>query len=558
MSAPPPAALAGVFRRHALPMALAVLLLLVTLAAGTGLLALSGHFLTAAALAGGLAAGFNFFAPSAGIRALTFARIVSRYAEKLFGHDVTLRLARDLRLWFFARLLPLAPLGLGRERIGDLLARLVADIDMADGVLVRAVGPLLALAALAALMVAASAAVLPVAGLWMALVLGLLGGAVPLVATLGARDAERERAEARAALRQQIHEALEGAADLVALDAVEHRAAALDASTETLARRERRLQRRLSSAALLHGMVVAVALPALLGLLLFAYHDARIDAPTAAALLFAGIAMFEAAAGIGLAWRSLRVALASLRRLRDIAGGAPAVVDPPAPRELPASGELTLQHVRFAWGGDAPRPVLEDIGLVLPVGRRIAISGDSGAGKSSLLALLLRLRDPDAGSVRFGGVELRDCAQADWHRRLAWLPQDAPVFAGSIRTNLRMGDPAADDDRLWQALRRVRMEDAVRALPGGLDAWIGESGASLSGGESRRLALARALLREAPLLLLDEPTGGLDVDTARELMQDLAAACGGRSAVVISHDPLPADVVHARYRLHDGRLHGPL
>ncbi|WP_407351290.1 thiol reductant ABC exporter subunit CydC [Luteimonas sp. R10] len=554
MSAPA-ATLAQVFRRHALPIALAVLLLFATLAAGTGLLALAGHFLTAAALAGGLVAGFNFFAPSAGIRALTFARIVSRYGEKLFGHDVTLRLARDLRLWFFARALPLAPLGLGRERIGDLLSRLVADIDAADGLLVRALGPLSALLALAVAVVAASAAVVPAVGAWMALVSLALGGLVPLATTLGAGDAERRRSEARAALRQSLQESLEGAADLVALAAVDARMDAIDAHAQTLAHRERGLQRRLSAASLLHAAIVALALPALLWLLLRAHHAGEVSTPAAAALLFAGIALFEAAAGIGLAWQSLRAARASLQRLRAIADAAPPVRDPPAPVALPAVGELRLESVDFAWGGAAPRKVLDGVDLVLAPGQRVAIAGDSGAGKSSLIALLLRLRDPDAGRVRYGGVDLRQAAQADWHRHIAWLPQDAPVFAGSVRENLRMGDPDADDTRLWDVLARVRLDTAVRALPGRLDAWIGESGSSLSGGQSRRLALARALLRDAPVLLLDEPTEGLDTDAAHALLRDLADTCAGRSLLLISHDALPGGVVHAYYRLVEGRLH---
>lgn len=550
----PPATLAQLYRRHAGLIAVSVLLLFATLAAGTGLLALAGHFLTAAALAGALAAGFNFFGPSAGIRALTFARIASRYGEKLVGHDTTLRLARDMRLWFFARALPQAPLGLGRERVGDLLARLVSDIDAADGLLVRAAGPLLALLGLALLVIAATALVLPAAALWMALTLAALGLGVPLAATLGARDAERRRADARAALRQSLQEGLEGAADLAALDAVEPHLAAIDAHADTLAGRERRLQRRLASASLLHGLATAVALPALLWILLRAFDAGQLGAPDAAGVLFAGIALFEAAAGIGLAWRALRTARASLQRLGEVAGRAAPVPDPDDPVAVPAHGELRLASVGFAWDGDGARPLLDGVDLVLPQGGRIAVSGDSGAGKSSLLALLLRLRDPDTGAVRFGGVDLRGCRQAEWHRRIAWLPQDAPVFAGSVRDNLRMGDPDADDARLWNVLAQVRLGDAVRALPDGLDGWIGEGGASLSAGQARRLALARALLRDAPLLLLDEPTEGLDADTAQALLLDLAAACEGRSLLMISHDALPEGVVHARYRLADGVL----
>jgi ATP-binding cassette subfamily C protein CydC len=215
--------------------------------------------------------------------------------------------------------------------------------------------------------------------------------------------------------------------------------------------------------------------------------------------------------------------------------------------------ELEFREVSFHWPDEA-RDVLQEVNLRIAPGQRIALYGDSGAGKSSLLTLVLRLCDPQSGAVRYGGIDLRQFNQADWHAQIAWLPQDAPVFAGSVRDNLRMGAPEADDTRLWRALSQVKMEAAIRALPEGLDAWIGENGATLSAGQSRRIALARALLRDTPLLLLDEPTEGLDTDTANELLLDLAEASGSRSVLMISHDELPEGVVHARYRLIDGKL----
>lgn len=544
-----------VFRRHAGPMALTVALLLITLLAGTGLLGLAGHFLTAAALAGTAAVGFNFFGPSAGIRALTFARILSRYAEKLVGHDVTLRLARDLRVWFFQRVLPLAPLELGRYRVGDLLARLVADIEVVDGLLVRAIGPLLALAGLAMAGVAVAFTVLPLAGTVLAVTVLLLGIAVPAATTAGARRSERERADDRAALRYAVQEAIEGATDLAAMDANGDWMERIDRRSRTLAQRERARKHRLSLGAAAHALIVALALPAMLWLLLDAAHSGRLSAAAAGGLLFMTVALLEAAAGIGLAWQSWQAAKASSDRLRDIAArtsevtiAATAVAAP-----IPESGELRLTSVRFRWPDD-PRWVLDGVDLDLRPGERIAICGDSGAGKSSALALVLRLCDPDEGDVRFAGIDLRRFDPAHWHRRLAWLPQDAPVFAGSVRDNLRMGDPQADDARLWDALAQVKLDALFRVSADGLDTWVGENGASLSAGQARRLALARALLRDAPILLLDEPTEGLDHDTATELLQDLAAASGHRSVLMISHDELPPGVVHHRYRLLGGKL----
>lgn len=552
----PSTTLRSVFRRHRGIALLTIALLTLTLLAGTGLLALAGHFLTAAALAGSAAVGFNFFGPSAGIRALTFVRILSRYGEKLFGHDATLRIARDLRSWFFRSALPLAPLGLGRYRVGDLLARLVADIETVDGLLVRAVGPSLALAVLSLLGTAIAASVLPAVGALLALALLLMALAIPLAAMAGARAAERERADARASLRYGVQEALEGATDLQALQATSRWIERIDQQAQALAGSERRRKRRLALGHGLHAVIAALALPAVLWLLLQAVYRQQLGAPAAGGLLFLSVALFEAMAGVGLAWQSLQAALASARRLREVAAQPPLVNDSNHPVAVPAHGELRFEQVSFQWPGDhsQQRRVLDGMDLTLAPGQRIAIHGDSGTGKSSALALALRLCDPDAGRLSFAGIDLRDFSQADWHARIAWLPQEAPVFAGRVRDNLRMGAPDADDARLWGALAQVRLEQRFRDSADGLDTWIGESGATLSAGQSRRLALARALLREAPILLLDEPTEGLDEDTAHALLLDLAAACGERSVLMISHDTLPPGVVHQRYRLRDGHL----
>lgn len=543
----------NVFRLHGRSIALAIGLLLLTVLAGTALLGVAGHFLTAAALAGVGALGFNFFAPSAGIRGLTFVRILSRYAEKLVGHDVTLRLARDLRVDFFRSALPLAPLGLGRHRVGDLLARLLADIENVDGLLVRAIGPLLAFAGLGLVAVTVAAMALPIAGVLLAAVLLLLALAIPVAISSHADRIERRRAQARAELRTVVLEGLEGATDLAALDATADWITRIDNASGEVAHCERQRKARLALATVLHATVVAVSLPAMLWLLLDAANTGDLSPAAAGGLFFMTVAVYEAAAGVGLAWQSLQAALASQRRLRQVTTQTPLVREPATPQPVPVHAELEFREVEFHWPGET-RDVLQQANLRIAPGQRIALYGDSGAGKSSLLALALRLCDPQAGTVRYGGIDLREFRQSDWHDRIAWLPQDAPVFAGSVRDNLHMGAPEADDARLWSALSQVKMEAAIRALPDGLEAWIGEQGATLSTGQSRRIALARALLRDTPILLLDEPTEGLDADTANDLLLDIAAASGPRSVLIVSHDELPPGVVHQSYRLVEGTL----
>ncbi|MGV7185949.1 thiol reductant ABC exporter subunit CydC [Xanthomonas axonopodis] len=554
MSRAQPDRVRDVFGRHAWRLLLSAVLVLVTMLAGVGLLGLSGSFLTAAALAGvaGMGTGFNFFSPSAGIRALTFARIVSRYGEKLIGHDATLRIARDLRVWFFRRALPLAPGRLSVTRTGDLLARLMSDIGEVDGLSVRALAPLAALLGIwLGGVVAAALIYLPAACLL--LVLGvLIGGLVPWQVARGGAQREQLRAQQRTTLRTQAFEGLEGTADLAAVHAQGAWLQRSDAAAAAVTGGDHIQRRRLITGNLLHALCGGLGLAGMLWLALGAAERGLIAAELAAGLVFLTMALLEVWAGAGLALQALQSARVAAGRLQAIVDQAPSVSDPAHAIDVPRTGTLQLQQVSFAWPGSV-RPVLHALDLTLAPGERIAISGDSGSGKSTLSALLLRLWDPQAGQLRYAGIDLRHVAQAQWHQRIAWLPQNAPVFAGSVRDNLLIGDATADDAALWQVLEQVRL-GAWASANDGLDTWVGENGATLSAGQARRLALARALLRDAPILLLDEPTDGLDVDTADALLRDLAAALGERSLAMITHDALPPGVVQRHYRMREGTL----
>ncbi len=556
MSAQRAEGLKQVFARHKGRLLLTVLLLWTTMLAGTALLGLSGGFLTAAALAGaaGLGSGFNFFSPSAGIRGLTMARIASRYFEKLVGHDVTLRIARDLRVWFFRRALPLAPAKLAGVRTGELLARLLSDIGEVDGLLVRAIGPLIALGGVSLAAVGSAALIHPPAALLLAVLALVIGVGVPWFTVRGADAHEQDRALHRAQLRANAFEGLEGAADLTALQARDYWRQRVTVAAKQLRSRDRRRRLRLVAGNALHGVCASVGLVAMLWLALLAFEQGRVDAAYAAALVFLTVALIELWAGIGLAWQSWLSGRVAAARLENIVDQPTGVADAAEPVAVPsAAAVLELQDVQFSWPGQG-RALLQGVNLQVQPGERIALRGDSGSGKTTLSSLLLRLWDPDQGRVLFGGVDIREVAQAEWHRQMAWLPQNAPVFAGTVAENLRLGDAQADDARLWAVLADVRLAEWARRI-GGLNAWVGENGATMSAGQARRLALARALLREAPVLLLDEPTEGLDVDTAQALLHDMVAALGGRSLVMITHDELPDGIVHRSYRLRDGGLH---
>lgn len=536
---------------------LALFCALATVAAGVGLLGVSGWFLTGAALvgAGGV---FNLFAPSALVRGLSFLRIVSRYADRVVGHSATLRLLADLRATVFGALIRLTPRQLARYRNGDLVARMTGDVDALDTVFLFVLAPLATAVLAGAVLTAVLGMWVPAAALAFALALLTACVLVPLWLLRAARKPGAAAQESAAGLRAATLDAVDGHADMVALHAQAQTAEYFERLCEASAL-ARRSQARVAARGQWFLQVAAgVSVLALLWFGLGTHEAGDIEGPVLVGLLLAVIGIFEVAGPIMRGASRMGSAMTAAARIREVTQAQPDMLDPTAPRPLPASGALELDGVSFRYparSAGASPTVLDGIDLRVEFGERVAILGASGAGKSTLLHLILRLEDPHAGQVRLGGCDARACTQGDWHRRIALLSQDAPVFLGTLRTNLLIGDATADDAALWRALDAARLGDFVRALPEGLDTWAGETGSQLSAGQARRLCLARALLSPAAVIVLDEPTAGLDAVAEADFLSDLERAVQGRTVVLATHAALPPGAVDRCLQLRNGRLH---
>jgi ATP-binding cassette subfamily C protein CydC len=533
---------------------LALALSLVALGAGTALLGTSGWFITAAALtSAGLA--FNLFAPSALVRGFSFIRILARYGERLSGHDATLRLLAELRGWLFARLFPRLPLSDRSLRHGDLVSRLTADVDALDTAFLVAIGPVIAALVIGGALTGVLAWLLPSAALLYGACFALAVLAVPAGLVLVSRGAGRDVVIRAAEARAAVLDGIEGHADLTVFGVL---GTAQTGFTDT-AHRLAQAKGRLASLAVIAGFAVqalaAVALVGALWLGLDAFDAGSMDGPMLAGLLLAIAGSFEATSVIVRSVSKLTTAMAAAERLTAIAEAPPVVADPPFPLALPNDSSIALSNVTFGYGGP---PVLVNLDLTVASGEHIAITGPSGSGKSSLLALLLRLDDPQGGAITFGGTALSALGQADVHASMALLSQDSPLFHDTIRANLLIGNPDADDTALWLSLTSAGIEPFVRALPQGLDTLIGEGGRTVSVGQARRLCLARVLLSPAKILLLDEPTTGLDRDAEVAFFETLHEAARGRTVIVVTHAAIPERTVDRVLVMQGGSLTSPL
>ena len=543
----------SLFLSQAKGFTLALILSLVTLAAGVALLGTSGWFITAAALTtAGLA--FNLFAPSALVRGFSFIRILARYGERLAGHDATLRLLSELRGWLFARIFPRLPIADRSLRHGDLVSRLTADVDALDTAFLVAIGPVLAALVIGGALTGVLVWLMPAAawvyGLCFALAVLAVPAGLVLAGRMAGTDVVQRAAEARAA----VLDGIEGHADLTLFGVLDTAQADFVATSQRLAAARGRLSTLTVTAGFAVQALAALALVGVLWLGLQALATGAVDGPVLAGLLLAVMGSFEATSTIVRSVGKLTTAMAAAERLTAIAEAPPAIVDPASPALLPPDTTIALHDVTFSYGGP---PVLVDLDLTVAPGEHIAIAGPSGIGKSSLLTLLLRLADPQFGRITLGDVPLPALRQVDLHAGMALLSQDSPLFNDTIRANLLIGRPDADDDAIWVSLAAAGIADFVRGLPRGLDTIVGEGGRTVSVGQARRLCLARVLLSPAKILLLDEPTASLDRTAEVAFFETLHEAARGRTVIVVTHAAIPEGTMDRVLVMRNGAFTSP-
>ncbi|MGW7254553.1 thiol reductant ABC exporter subunit CydD [Streptomyces sp. NPDC054834] len=541
-------ALAGPRRAR---LALALLLGSLALGSAVGLMATSGWLISRASQQPPV---LYLMVAVTATRAFGIGRAVFRYAERLVSHDAVLRMLADTRVAVYRRLERLAPAGLRRTRRGDLLTRLVADVDALQDYWLRWLLPAGVAAAVSTASVGFTAWLLPEAGAALAAGLLAAGAGVPLLTGAVARRAERRLAPARGVLATRVTDLLTGTAELTV-------AGALPARTEEARRADgtlTRIARRAATAtalgdgltALCSGLTVAAT--ALLGAQ--AVAGGRLSGVAMAVVVLTPLAAFEAVLGMPLAVRYRQRVRRSAERVYEVLDAPEPVREPERPRQAPASPfPVVLEGLTARYPG-ADRDALTGLDLTLAEGRRVAVVGPSGSGKTTLAQVLLRFLDPWAGSWTLAGVDARTLDGDDVRRLVGLCAQDAHLFDSSVRENLLLAKRDATEAELRDALARARLLDWVDGLPHGLDTLVGEHGARLSGGQRQRLALARALLADFPVLVLDEPAEHLDLPTADALTADLLAATEGRTTLLITHRLAGLEAVDEVVVLDEGRV----
>jgi len=476
-----------------------------------------------------------------GVRAFGLARPVLRYAERLIGHDTALRLLAERRVRVYDTVVPLTPGGLGRRR-GEALAAIVDDVESVVDRELRVRLPVRSVAGVTVLAALAAVVLLPWGGAVVAATAALAASWAFLVAGVTSRRAERATVAARAVLVDRVVAARHSAAELVMWQAVERATADALEPAQILRR-----------ATVVTGWAVGVARAGALaivgaGVLAMAVLTSpavaagAVSAPMAALLVLLVVAIGDVVTPLADAGTLRSRTAAADRRLALLEKREPLVGDAAAPEPLPAGRDVALHDVTAGWGDI---PVLRGLSVAVPAGARLAVVGPSGSGKSTLAALLLRFLDPRGGDVRLGSAPLPRLALAEVRRTVGLVDDDPHVFASTVVENIRLARPDATDDDVELALRQAHLGPWLDGLPEGLQTWLGEGHGQVSGGERARLAVARALLGDPAVLVLDEPTANLDTATAEAIADEVLDAAAGRSVVWISHAPVARDRMDA-------------
>jgi ATP-binding cassette, subfamily C, bacterial CydC len=542
--------LVGYLRPHLPRVALAVLLGVATVASNVGLLATAAYVISAAALVSFVG---SLVIPIYLVRLFGVSRAGARYAERMVSHNLTFKLLADFRTWFYTRLEPLAPARLLRYRTGDLLSRIVQDVEELQNVYLRVVAPV-AVASITSILTFLLLYAFDPPLAFVALGFLLANGiGVPFLVRSLARGLGRKQLELRGELNARTVDGIQGAQDLLAFGREEDQERAI----ATLNRRLGRLQGRMAFITglqdALGDLMMNLAMLAMLVLVIPLVAGGEVRGVYLAFLALVVLGSFEAVQPLGTAFQFLGRSVGAAERLFEIVDAEPEVDDPKEPLPLPEVRKLVFDRVSFSYEAGGPS-VLEDVSFTLEAGGRVAVVGPSGAGKSTFAGLILRFWDPTSGRILVGSHDIRGYAQDEVRSLIGIVAQDTHVFNETLRANLLLAKPEATDGDLRRVISQAQLSDLVERLPDGLESSLGEQGSKLSGGERQRLSIARTLLKDAPLLVLDEPTANLDPVTERELLDAVYRLMQDRATLVITHRLVRMEEMDEILVLDGGRI----
>ena len=540
------------YKKHWFGLSLGMLLAFATLSASIGLLTLSGWFISASAVAGLTIARetFNYMLPGGGVRGLAMSRTAGRWGERVVSHNATFKLLTDLRIFFFKKLAPLIPGRISNLRDADLLNRLVADVDAMDHVYLRLVSPVT--------VGVFGIFFLTLFLMWFDTSLGLILGSILLIMLLiwpvlfyklGKRNGG-ELTQNKADLRVTTLDWIEGYSELTLFGAEErYRNAILETQQKLMANQfvNANLTGMASAALMLFNGLTLV-------LMLWLAADGvggNAPDPFIALMAFATMASFELLMPIAGAFQHLGQTLSSARRLNEVILSEPEVQFAEEKLDINKPLDITFSNVTFNYP-DSERSVLNAVDLTIPATNKVAIVGQTGSGKSTLIQLLTRYWDPKKGYISIAGIELTQWNESQLRESISVVSQRVDILNGSLRDNLLIAKPDANDEHLTNILKDVGLEKLLEN--DGLDSWLGDGGRQLSGGEKRRVGIARAILHDAPILLLDEPTEGLDKQTEQSIMALFEKHFEGKTVIFITHRLIGLEAMDSIVLIEQGEI----
>nr|WP_282555879.1 MULTISPECIES: cysteine/glutathione ABC transporter ATP-binding protein/permease CydC [Providencia] len=524
----------ALYRRHWFLITLGIILAIVTLLASIGLLTLSGWFLAGTAIAGfpGLYY-FNYMLPAAGVRGAAIFRTAGRYGERLVSHDATFKVLAHLRVFAFSKVLPLSPGGISRFRQGELLNRLVADVETLDHLYLRVLSPIITAFFVTFVLIFGLSYLDPRLAWTLGGIMLFLLFTMPFIFYRAGKPIGRELTELRGSYRTILTSALQGQAELTLFGATER-------FRQNLLNIENKWQVRQQQQAALTGLSQAIILfasgvTATLLLWMAADHVGGDTKPGAliALFVFCALAAFEALGPVAVAFQHMGQVIASATRVSQLMTAKPEVTFPSESPSIATLENLTVDNISFTYP-EQPFAVLQNVSLTLNKGQHLALLGKTGCGKSTLLQLLTRAWDVDSGTIYLNGTPINEFSEKSLRNMMSVVPQRVHVFSDTLRNNLLLANEQATDTELSEVLQQVGLGNLLENELK-LNAWMGEGGRQLSGGEQRRLGIARALLHNTPLILMDEPTEGLDAQTEQQILALLKEKCADKTLIVITH-----------------------